>query len=90
MRNYNYPSVPEELKEMQSFLIDELKNSFYKKQSIKNIGLGLIVFFSKQKQAYKAIVTDNGKEENVEVYVRVCGEKITLLTINESKDDNSN
>ncbi len=85
MREFIYPDVPAELKFIQEFLEDTLLEEYYKKQSMRNLGLALIKFFGSwpigDKERYKVRACTEGDSGFIEVKYKDTDEDYIILII---------
>lgn len=94
-RVIDYPAVPQSLLHVQDFLIDTLKDRYYTKQSLRNLGLALIKFFAtwaeKDKENYHVRVCTLGDVGTIEVSYKERGNEIIIMIIKQGeKNDNCN
>lgn len=88
-RVITYPQVPKWLLYVQDFLIDTLKDRYYTKQSLRNLGLALIKFFDtwaeKDKENYHVRVCAKGDIGSIEVFYKENGEEILIMIIKQEE-----
>lgn len=84
-RIITYPPVPEAHRHVQEFLIEALKDKYYKPPTLRNIGFALIKFFDRakrDKENYHVKMCTQGDDGEIEVaYTDKGQDKIVIMII---------